>query len=1031
MKLPEFGVKRPVMTTMIFLALLLLGAISLGRLPIDIMPKISLPTMGVITFYPGASTEDVEAKVTKVIEGEVSTVSNISEVTSTSQENLSAVILRFNWGTNLDEAANEVRQRLDFSTIDLPEDAEKPILYKFDLSMMPILFLGVSTQGEYPDLRETVDKKLCDPLKRLPGVAMTVIRGGHERQIKVEIDRARLDAYHLSIGNIADALAAANLTLPAGDLKLGSKDYNIRIPGEFTSVGEIGDVVVGNCRGVPVHLREIAKVKDSFADIDRRVRIDDRPGLLVLVQKQSGANTVNVAKRVLQALPKLKKGLPPDARISVIMDSYEFIRNSIGNLASTVGWALLFVILVVFLFLWEPKGSLIVALVIPFSLIVSFIFLYFLGYTINIMSLSAIAIAIGMVVDNAIVIYENVFRHRTEYGESPAEASIFGSSEVGLAVTASTITTVAIFFPVIFVGGFTGVMFKQLALVVTIVLSASLLSALTLTPMLASKFLRSTPPEEKRRKVFGRLEAIYGGVLGWALRHRPSTLGIGLLIFVLSLLMLPLVGTEFMPSADQGEFQGTIELPPGVKVEATDQVMRQVEGIVQQGVPERKSFYARCGVSESGIGAMFGQRSDKNIITIGGTLVPRRQRERSDKEIGHWLSGRVAQIPGVKSIDFTPQDFMTMMTSGGQKPLTVEVYGSDLEEANKVARQVREFMKAIPGVTDVTISREEGKPELWVEVDREKASALGLSMAQLASSMRTRFYGQVATKYRERGEEYEVFLRLRSQDRKQIEDLLNAVISSPTGAQVPLGQIATLKERRGPLTLERKDQERVIYVGGNLYHRPLGSVVKELKGELAHLALPAGVEVKISGFAQQQAESFSTLILAFLLGIILVYMIMASQFESLIDPFVIMFSVPFAIVGVIWALLLTGKTLNIISLVGMIMLVGIVVNNAIVLVDYTNILRARGMTVRDAILTACRRRMRPVLMTAFTTIFGLLPLALSRGEGSEIWNPLAVAVIGGLTISTAITLVFVPTLYSIFEEKLKGRGSFGRRGGRR
>ncbi len=1033
MKLPEFGVRRPIFTTMIFVAIVILGLVALRLLPIDLFPKMELPTMAVITSYPGASAEDIETKVTKIIEGQVSTVPNIKEVTSTSKENISVVSMRFDWGTNLDEVANDVRQRLDFAERRLPEDAEKPMLFKMDISMMPVIVFGVTAQQSYPDLHNIIDEKFCNPLKRIPGVAMTVIMGGLQREIQVNLDRQRLEAYHLSVNQITGVLAAENFSQPAGDLKIGRKDYIIRVPGEFQGVDEIRDVIVGNSQGTPIYLKDIAEVEDSFKEVERRVRINGGQGLIVMVQKQSGANTVTVANRIKEVLPKLKEKLPPDVKVVLAMDSSEFIVRSISNLASTVGWAFLFVILVVFFFLREIRGSFIIGVTIPVALIVAFLFLYAGGYTINMMSLSAIAIALGMVVDNAIVIYENCYRHRSE-GESGKEASIYGAGEVGAAVMASTFTTIAIVFPIIFVKGLTGILFRELGLVLIIVLAASLFSALTLTPMLSSQFIRVPSPTEKSRgllprfhnfseKWFTDLEATYKRVLNWALNHRGITVAIAFLVFGGSLFLFRVVGTEFMPTMDESEVTGTIELPVGTRVEATDQVMHKIEALIEKKVPEGELMFTRCGMSEMGIESVMGQRSDTHIIMAYARLVPKNERKRSDLDIAQSLSKEISQIPGIQVIDFAKQDAMQMM-AGGAKPVSVEIYGYDITRTDAFVHEVKKLMDKIPGLTDVTISREKGKPELWVEVDRKKASALGLNMAQIANPLRTQFYGQVATKYREGGEEYDTFVRLQGSDRQSIADLENAFVTSPLGEQIPISNIARIVERRGPLTIERKDQERIVRVGGGLYKRSLGKVVADVKKELAKMTIPEGIDVEIGGSAQDQAESFRWLGLALIFGIILVYMVMAAQFESFLDPFVVLFSIPFAMVGVIWALLITGKTFNTISFVGMVMLVGIVVNNAIVLVDYINIMRARGLKLYEAILFSGPRRLRPVLMTAFTTIFALLPLALRTGEGSEVWSPLAISVIGGLLVSTLVTLVLVPVMYSIFETKVKKNHSY-------
>jgi len=1041
MKLPELGVNRPVTTLMVFLGILLLGFVTLTQLPIDLLPDIEIPSISVITIYQGASTEDVETRVTKVIEDYVSTVPNLKEITSVSREGMSAVTLRFEWRTNLDEAANDIRQGLDFAKRDLPDDIEDPMLVKFDMSMMPILILGITADQSYDQLHKIAEDDIADPLKRIPGVAMAVSMGGHKREIQINIDRQRLEAYHITIDQVAGILAAENMTLPAGNLKIGRTDYGLRVPGEFSSVSEIGNTIVGMAGGKPIHLKDVANVKDSFEEAERRISINGGKGLILMVQKQSGANTVEVVNNIKKALPDIQRNLPSDVKINIAMDSSDFIKRSISNLASTIGWAMLFLMLVVIFFLREWRGSIIIALTIPFSLLVAFIFLFVMGYTINMMSLSAIAIAIGMVVDNAIVVYENIYRHRSEQGESKHEAALWGASEVGLAITASTATTVAIFVPIIFVKGITGVMFQQLAIVVIIVLLASLFCALTFAPMLSARILRL--PHEVRRKyawisflqtsagsIVQGLTTVYLGVLRWSLRHRKVIVFTGLSVFIITLVSAKFfLPTEFMPEMDQGELMGTVELPVGTRVEVTSEVMSKLEAFVDKNVPESEILFARCGVSETGMESVMGQESGTNIIMIGGRLVQKSKRNRSVSDIGRAIADYAVTIPGVKKVDFTAQDPMQAMTSGGEKPISIQLFGNDLETTNRAAGEIKEIMESIPGIVDIDISREMGNPEYWVEVDREKASTLGLNMAQIANTLRTSFYGKVATQYREAGDEYDMFVRFRKSDRQTTADVENTVIITPAGQRIPLKSIARVVERQGPLTIERRDQDRVVYIGGGLYGRSLGEVVKDLRSRLEDLKLPTGASLEIGGSAEDQAESFRWLFIALIVGIILVYLVMAAQFESLIDPFIIMFSVPFAIVGVIWALFITGYTLSIISYIGMIMLVGIVVNNAIVLVDYTNILRARGVPVHDAIIMAGKRRLRPVLMTALTTIFALTPMALSKGEGSEMWSPLGVSVIGGLFVSTVITLIFVPTLYSIFEERIKGKRVFGKVGG--
>jgi HAE1 family hydrophobic/amphiphilic exporter-1 len=1049
LKLPEMAVNRPVLTLMLFLGILVFGTMSFVSLPVDIFPDITLPAMVVLTKYPGAGPEDVEAIVTKNLEKLVSTVPNLEQITSVSQEEYSVINLRFGWGTNLDEAAANVRDVLGYAERFLPDDVEDSVVMKFDTSMMPILYYGITAGESYSELNKILQDEIADPLKRVPGVALVDVFGGLKRQFRVDIDRDKLNAYHIPINSVVTAIQAGNIAYPAGNIKIGKMDYTLRVPSEFKSVDEIRKIAVGNQGGVPIHLKDIAKVSDGFEEKERVLRVNRESGAIMIIQKQSGANTLEVIERAKDRLEELQKKIPEDIKLYLLMDSSEFINLAIGHLYDAMLWGGLFIILVIFLFLRNLRGSLIVVLAIPFSLIVGFIFLYAGGYTINMMSLASLSIAIGMVVDDAIVVFENIFRHR-ERGISPKESALFGASQVGLAVTAATFTIIAVILPIIFVPGITGVLFKELGMVVCLVMLASLFVSLTLTPMLSFRILKI---EQKKYKFLGELyrrseewfreiELRYSALLGWALTHRRSVMAIGIMIFAASLAMIPLVGTEYMPEMDQGHFMGDIELPEGTRIEKTEGVMAKAEEIVDKEIPEKRMLFARAGRSESGFSAMMGQREDVNVMTLGGTLVTIRERERSDRDIAHALSQKIAEIPGIKSINFTTSDPMAEMIFGGDKAITLEVYGEDFDQTDEVAEKLRGMLEKIPGTSDISISREKGKPELWVRIDREKAATLGLNMAIVADTLRTNFSGKIASRYQEEGEEYDIFVRLREDDRTKIEDIENILIPSPLRAiplpsglpidfsDVRLGNIAKIEKTKGPIEIERKSQGRVVIVGAGLYQRPLGDVVKDVKQEIKKILVPEGVEIILGGSAEEQAKSFRILAIALVLGIFLVYMVMAGQFESLLDPLVILFSVPFAITGVIWALLLTGETLSLISFVGMIMLVGIVVRNAIVLVDYTNILRGRGLTMDDAVREAGATRLRPVLMTAFSTVLGMLPLALMRGEGASTWNPLGISVIGGLLVSTLITLVFVPTFYSIVEEKV-GRGTQGMAGNSR
>ena len=1039
MNLPELGVKRPITTLAVFTIILIIGIISLSQLGIDLLPDITLPAISITTTYPGAGAEDVEQQVTKVIEDAVNTVPNIDHVSSTSQENISSVIAFFKWGTDIDQASMDVRDVLGFTGPFMPDGANNPMVFKFDASAMPVLFIGLSAEESYPDLYELADKKLVDPLTRIEGVGSVNVYGGIKRQINVYVDGAALTSRGMSINQIVQILRASNISMPGGEMEIGTKEFVIRFPAEFRTVEEIRNVQVGNIKGSPVYLKDIARVEDGFAEQKRISRMDGKPSVMLIIQKQSGANTVKVVDAVWRRIQRLKKSFPEDVDIKKVFDGSVFIKQSINNLARTILWAGVLVILVVIVFLRNLRSSLIIAFILPFSLIVAFIFLRGANYTINIMSLSSLAIAIGMVVDNGIVVFENIFRHRTEFGEGRAESAIFGSREVASAITASTLTTVVIFVPLLFVQGISGILFRQLGFVIMFVLSASLFTALYLTPMLSSRFLKIKIEDKSIQKKAGiwsriyqwsergfkKTEQFYKRMLTWSLKHKILTIASGVMIFIITMFFFRFVNTEFFPQADQSQLNGTVELPVGTSLDKTNRVMKQIENIIERYIPEKDVITTRCGTSEYGFGVAMGREEGNNVISIQGTLIPKAQRDASDVEVGYRLSSKIREIPGIKSVDFTTEDPFVAMFGGG-KPIEIEIYGYDIALTDSFARKVAGILQSVKGTTDITISRKEGKPEYWVRLDRDKAARVGLTPAQIAMSLRNSFYGNDEVKFREKGEEYPVFIQLGEMDRKTISDIGDVMITSPAGMLIPLKSLATIEQHTAPVKIQRKDQQRIVTVGCGIMGRAMGAVAKDVQRKLSKLKLPEGIEYKVAGAIEQQAESFKDLGTAMIIGIILVYLVMAAQFESLIDPFIIMFSVPFAIVGVVWALIITGTTLSINAFIGMIMLVGIVVNNAIVLIDYTNILRQRGFSVREAILTAGQRRMRPVLMTALTTIFGLMPLALNKAEGAETWVPLGVTVIGGLFVSTLITLVFVPTLYSIFEERLKGRRLFGK-----
>lgn len=1039
MKLPEVSVRRPVSITMLFLGIFALGLLSLKFLPIDLMPRVSLPAMAIVTIYPGASPEDVETLVTEVIEDYVATVPNLKEIESRSVENISVVNLRFNWGTDMGEAANDVRSRLDMAKRWLPEDIEPPALYKFDMDMWPILFYGVSANESYPRLRKLLEDKIINPLKRLPGVALVMIIGGPEREIHVNVDKEKMESLGISLNQVIKAIQMENLTIPTGHIKFGMRDYTLRTPGEFRNLKEIEDLIVSfkfkdplsaltfRDGAVPVRLKEIASVEDSFKEKETVVRVNGKPGLIMFIQKQSGANTVEVADRVRKEMEKLQKRLPSDVELHLTVDASDFIRRSIENLRDAVLIGGILVIFVVFLFLREIKGSFIIGLSIPFSLIVAFIFLFLSGSSINMFSLFSLAIAIGMVVDDAIVIYENISRHH-QSGASPENSAVEGASEVGLAVMASTFTIIAVFLPIIFIKGITGILFKELGLIVCVTILTSLLVSLTLTPMLASKLLKikgGVPGFEKAyifsEKVYNSIESLYERIVTIAIKKPGLVITTGSAIFVLSLFSARFIGTEFFPEEDQGQFNGSIELPTGTRVELTDRIMKEIEEVIKREVPELKSIITRSGPTETGWGTLTGRREDTYTGMMMIRLIDKEKRKRTAKEIAHFLERKVREnVPGPVKVEFSTQDPMAGVVMGGLKAIAIEVYGDDLYQLKEAAEKIYEMVKRVPGTQAVSMSYEEAKPEKWVILDRNASMSFGLPFGFLATELRAGFEGIAASKFREKGEDYDIVVKLSREFRDEINDVRNFPLISPYGSSrsTRLLNVADIKDRVGPLEIRRKAQSRMIRVEADVFQRPLGDVVNDIRKRLSSVTIPEGVDVSFAGQIEEQREAFSALGLAFILAVFLVYAILAAQYESFLDPFIIMFAVPFAVTGVFLGLLITGHTLNIISIVGMVVLVGIVVKNSIVLVDYMNLLLRRGYKLEDAIRTGTKRRLRPVLMTAFTTMFGMVPLVLMKKEGAEAWRPLGIAVISGLFVSTLITLVFVPALYQVLKRKI-------------
>ncbi|MFH1218889.1 MAG: efflux RND transporter permease subunit [Candidatus Eisenbacteria bacterium] len=1007
MGLPGLSANRPVAFFMLYIAVVGIGLVSVAGLSIDLYPDISFPTVSVVTTYEGVSPEDIETLITKPIEEAVASVEDVDEVESSSREAVSLVSVKFKWGKDMDVASMDVREAVDMVKTYLPDDASDPFIFKFSSSAMPILFLAVTGDHSLAELRKISEDDIEPRLERIKGVASVFTQGGQDREIHVYADDEKLKAYDLTLDQLVYALRMENVRVPGGKIEQGRSDFLIRTTGEFTSVGEIGGVVVTRVQGTPVYIRDVARVEDAFEDKVEELRIDGTPGVMVMIQKQSTANTVQVSDRVKADLPRIERLL--GVKILPVMDSAKYIKQSIGNLKSAAWQGALLAVVVLFLFLRNVPSTLIIAASIPISLIATFILMRFANVTLNMISMGGLVLGIGMLVDNSIVVLENVFRHG-ERGLTRKEAAVTGAGEVTNAITASTLTTVAVFLPVVFVPGIAGILFRDMALTVVFSLVCSLLVALTLVPLIASRTLKI----ERRERPKSVIQAVgvYERLLRWALAHRKATIAIAVILLAISIALVPYIGVEFSPASEPGEFAVTVETPVGSKLEVTERAVREVEQIVRREIPELDQIFARVGQGR-GFAAIF-TGAGSHIGTVRFMVKPLNQRKRTDEEIRLAVKQPLAEVPGAK-VYFEANPFEEMMFGGAR--LAVEVYGNDLGIGKNLAEEVKSLMEGIPGTSDIRISRAEGKPESRVIIDREKAAHFGLSVSTIANSIQTGILGSIAGVYREGGREYNIRVRLPDERRQSLNDVLDLLVPTPGAGPMPLASMAGMDMVEGPVEIERKGQQRIVTVTGNLTgERALGSVVSDLRLKVAGISVPPDFSVDVAGEAQEVNKSFRWLGLALIGAVFLVYMVMAAQYESLLHPFVIMFTLPLSFIGVAWTLFLTGTTLSVNSIIGVIVLVGIVVNNAILLVDYTNVLRGRGFGLEDAVVTATRTRTRPILMTALTTMLGMFPMALGLGEGSELNYPLARAVVGGLGAATFLTLVVIPVVYTSFEK---------------
>ncbi|MDY7034348.1 MAG: efflux RND transporter permease subunit [Thermodesulfobacteriota bacterium] len=1038
MRLPEFSVKQPVAALMLFLAIIIIGGVSLTRLNIDMFPDIEPPVVSILTTWPGASASDVETEVTQSIENQVNGVNNLDTLTSKSLDNLSVVMCKFDWGTKLDVATNDIRDRLELAKRDLPRDIEPPMLFKFSSATAPIMFMTISGEKSWPRLFYMTDKQISDELRRVSGVGEVMIYGGLRRRINVYFDLKKIEGFHLSLQQVNQVLAKENLSIPAGSIRSGLKEYFVRFPARYKTVEEIKDTVVAYYQNRPVYLRDVAQVMDAYKPEDINGWGDGKKALVLILQKQTGKNTVAVIKQVKKKLEEIKENLPSDVKINIVMDNSENILRSIENLRDTLFKAIFFVILVTLIFLRRFRTAAIVALTIPFSLTISFILIYLAGYTINVVSLMSLAIASGMVVDNGIVVLENIIRHIEQRGR-PKTSANFGASEMGMAITASTMTTVVVFVPLMFMTGIAGILFKQLGFVIVVTLLASLFTALTMTPMLASRWVTYTPASLKERKGFldklysvteGWFEVIevaYGRILNWALVHRKTVLMLAAAIFLSSISLVPFLSTSFMPKVDSGVVDITFRLPEGTRIEETNKVVEMILKVMDDIVkPEEfRHSYAFDGQSEEGIGVALGFDEGPNVGEIGFKLVDRDKRERSARDIANILREKIKSIPGIDRLKVMATDPIGSILVGSGKPVNIEIQGTDIDSCLAFAERLEVAMKKVPGLVDIAISQKTPRPELWLEIDREKASSLGLNIAMIAGTLRNYLYGVEATQFRDGGDSYDMFTRFRREDKDRLSTLVDVPIFTPDGRMVKLSNIGRVIEGEGPIEIERKNRQKIIRVGADTYKRSLGEVTGDIRNILTKIGTPEGITVSLGGEVEEQKEAFNDLRLLLILGIILVYMVMAALYGNLRDPLIIMFSVPFAFSGILYAFYLTDTTLGIISFMGVIMLMGIVVNNAIVLLDYIHLLQKRGNPLFEAITLAGKTRLRPVLMTTLTTFFAMVPMAISKDMGAEIWNPLGITMLGGLSVSALVTLVLIPTIYYMFEKRKEGTAHRG------
>ena len=1024
MKIYETSVRKPISVALIFIGVIVFGLYSLKNLGVDHYPDIEVPYISVITMYPGGNAEDIETNITRVLEDQLNSVDNLDKITSKSSDNVSIVTMEFEYGCDLTEAANDVRDVVSRTQSLLPEDVEYPTVMKFSSSMMPIMMLSVTADESYAALAKILDDKMVNELNRVNGIGSVAVIGAREREVQVNVDPKKLEAYGLTVESLGQIIASENINIPAGSLDLGTQTFNLKTDLEFDDSRELLDIVVSNAGGRTVMLRDVAEIVDTLEEATMDERINGRQGVRIMIQKQTGANTVEIIEEVQKRLEDIIPTLPPDCKVETIFESSREIKDAINSLFETIMYAFIFVILVVMIFLGRWRATFIICLTIPISLICAFIYLFATGSTLNIISLSALSIAIGMVVDDAIVVLENITTH-IERGSNPKEAAIYATNEVWLSVIATTLVVVAVFMPLTMIPGMAGVMFKELGWIVTIVVCVSTTAAITLTPMLSAYMLKIEGGEHTYKgigiiykpidKFLQWLDRVYESALRFVVRWRKSTILLLMLFFVGSLMLLKYVPTEFFPPVDNGRITMSIKVEQNTHVDHTVKVARQIDQIIAEKYPYIYMVSTSAGANSSNNAFAAMQTTGSHIINYNVRMPRLSDMERPTIfEIADGLRRELAAIPEIREFTVTPGGGGG--PGGGASTVEIKVFGHNMNTAMATAKELQAKMSNLSTMRDAQLSREDLQPEFNVQFDRDKLSYYGLNAATVAQFIRNRIYGYECTKYREDGDEYDIVVRYAEKYRESIEDVENITLYTPQGRAIKLKEVATIYEDFSSPEIERENRQRVVTVSGSVGAGvALGEAVAEVNAMLADYEVPTGLDLELGGSIEDQGEAFSDIGTLLILIVILVYIVMATQFESLAYPFIIMFTIPFAMSGVFIALWMTSTPLSLIALIGAIMLVGIVTKNGIVMVDYMNLLVERGSSVADAVIAGGKSRLRPVLMTSLTTILGMVPMAMGIGEGSETWQPMGISVVGGLLVSTFLTLFIVPALYAMME----------------